>query len=210
MPVFFIHDPAKGIVTPLDRRFNIRDIPPATELTPSAGIHPTTDGDGKQEQPPARRAAINREATQAYAETKEAAPEELGVVRDIMTHPVLSISIDKNLAEAWELMKRYEIHHLVVVNEQHKLCGMLSTDTMLEYLMETDPRPASEIDIADLCGKKVLSTSPDTGITEFAIAMLERGLDGVPVTEHSKLVGIVTYADVLKVILQQRHLAINA
>ncbi len=213
MAVFFVHDPARGIVTPLDKRYHLRDIPPTSELTETNAIHDKLSEDypNASHEPLGRK---HRAAKQAYAQTLSQAPLKLGKVRDVMSSPVITIGRDQTLAQAWELMQRHEIRHLAVVDRQSQLCGMLSEQVLLPDLMDrvlaADAASPQNPPLSEYCRHRVLSTSPQTELTELAEAMLEQGLDGMPVTDQGKLVGMVTDTDVLKVILKSCPLDMQA
>ena len=47
-------------------------------------------------------------------------------VEDLMSHAVVTIRENKTLLEAWEIMNIHKIRHLVVINDEEKLEGVLS------------------------------------------------------------------------------------
>jgi len=71
-----------------------------------------------------------------------------------------------------------------------------------------------EIPLKVFCQDTMLSTHPDTLISDLARALLEYGLDSIAVTNNEQgqetLVGIVTYSDILKIILKSKVLGVQA
>ena len=141
MSVFFVHDAGRPNVTPLDRKFRVRDIPPTEELSSTQKIHPKqesnpedfkrymkTAGDAKAPPDEALSQAKQQAQQQAAAayQTEKSLQSPFGRVKDIMSTPVLSIDQGKSLKDAWKIMAKYEISHLVILNEQLQYCGMLS------------------------------------------------------------------------------------
>jgi predicted transcriptional regulator len=219
MAVFFVHDVGKGIVTPLDRKFRVRDIPPTEELSDISRVHPKNESnpDDFKEHPQHKRQRqaestnTKKRAISAYLETKPV-HSPLGRVKNIMSSPVLSINKDKNLEDAWRIMQKYEIHHLVILDDNLKYCGMLSEKRIVPFLMnqlETQ-QALSNSSLENFCQDNLLSTHPNTQVEDLAPALLEYGLDSIAVFENQQIVGIVTYSDIMKVILQQDSFDTNA
>ncbi len=219
MAVFFVHDLGKGLVTPLDRKFRVRDIPPTEELNEIQKVHPKTESEPedfkdhrrKEKHAAAESASTEKKAISAYQEMKPAR-SPLGRVKNIMSSPVLSINKDKTLEDAWRIMQKYEIHHLVILDEAQRYCGMLSEKKIVPFLMS---RQASDKELAKsslepFCHESLLSTHPETQVEELAPALLEYGLDGIAVFENQEIVGIVTYPDILKTILLKESLETEA
>ena len=211
MPVFFVHDPSQGIITPLDRKFHVRAVDQAEAAAASAAIHPRTE--------PGIPAAYQQ--TQAARsgtryDTDDASPEDLSppdplaelCVRDIMSTPALCGRTTQTLQQAWETLQQYEIHHLAIVDANMALQGMLSSNQMLHFVLR-HPGPIDQVPLTQFCSKTVLSTHPDVKVRDLAAALLEQGLDGVPVCQGGQLVGMVTYTDIIKLLLARTGLKIR-
>ena len=130
-----------------------------------------------------------------------------------MSSPVLTIKKNQTLGEAWDIMRKYEIHHLAILDADETLCGMLSEKLILPYLMSTKSSPQIQfkhISLDIFCTQTLVSTSPDTLIKDLVPALLEYGLDGIAVTENGFLSGIATYSDILKVVLKMQAFNVNA
>lgn len=219
MAVFFVHDVGKGIITPLDRKFRVRDIPPTDEVSETQKVRPKTESNPDEfkdyhqtEKHPTEDASRNKKkAISAYQEVKPAR-SPLGRVKNIMSSPVLSISKNKSLEDAWRIMEKYEIHHLVILDDNQKYCGMLSEKKIVPFLMKqlAEQSKLPDNSLESFCRESLLSTHPETQIEDLAPALLEYGLDGIAVFENQQIVGIITYSDILKTILQHQALDTNA
>ena len=217
MAVFFVHDPGVGIITPLDKKYSVRGIPPTDQLSDIQPVHRKTESNSDDYPKPLnpdgqakRLSPTQRNAAQHYQEANRQHELQLGQVKDIMSSPVLAANLDQTLADAWKLMQKYEIHHLPIEDRYHNLCGMLSEKTVLPYLMSDGAQRPENTPLDVFCTKTLLSTSPDTLVNELAQALLEHGLDGIAVTENGRLIGIVTYSDILKVVLKAQAFDIEA
>lgn len=66
-------------------------------------------------------------------------------VRDIMTSPALSVRMNTSVNEAAELMRKHHIRHLVVVDENEELVGMLALRYLLYDLMADMERNVGDL-----------------------------------------------------------------
>jgi CBS domain-containing protein len=66
-------------------------------------------------------------------------------VRDIMTSPALSVSVNTTVDTAAALMRKHHIRHLVVLDEHEKLVGMLALRYLLYDLMDEMERNVSDL-----------------------------------------------------------------
>ena len=234
MPVFFVHDVNHGIVTPLDRKFRVREIDPVPEVNPTQKIHPKQESDTEDfkhhyDQPKHQASADedkkqvpiqaaneqNQRAIQAYQEQTPAAKLSLGRVKDIMSHPAISIFQDQSLEDGWRLMQQHDIHHLVILNEEYQYTGLLSEKLITPYFMQALKQPEKlrtpdAMPLSEFCNQNLLSTHPETELSDLGPAMLEYGLDAVAVSDNGQIVGIVTKSDLFKVILKFQNFDVLA
>ena len=76
-------------------------------------------------------------------------------VSDIMSSPVLSIKLNTTVATAAALMRKHHIRHLVVLNDNNELVGMLALRYLLYDLMDDLERT-----VGDLVGQIMIDDSP--------------------------------------------------
>lgn len=57
-------------------------------------------------------------------------------LRDVMTHPVLSVSDETSVAQAAELMREHHIRHLAIVSPRGELLGVVALRHLLYALMD--------------------------------------------------------------------------
>ena len=229
MTLFYINNALPEPLKPLSRKFRVREISQPDQLSSTQATHSKDDTDFDQllaktvqekshskhkdpdqpSQQPSQQQSSQQQAAQAYRETQTASELNFGEVRDIMTNPVFTIQKSQLLGEAWSLMQKYEIHHLPVLDAEGMLCGMLSEKVILPLLMRasldenTNSKP-EQLPIEVFCNQSLISTSPNALIKDLVPALLEHDLDGVAVTENGFLSGIVTYPDILKVVIKMK------
>ncbi len=130
------------------------------------------------------------------------------LVREIMTTEVATLDYDAKLLDAALQMRSSGFRHLPVVKDG-RLAGVISDRdvqraspsifsdiTPEEYnrLFETTP-------IAKVMAREPVTVSPDTPVREVVKLMHENKFGSLPVVDkESKLVGIVTTTDLLRVL----------
>lgn len=66
-------------------------------------------------------------------------------VRNIMTSPALCVQLRTSVEDAAEMMRKHHIRHLVVVDEDQKLVGMLALRYLLYEMMDDMHRNVGDL-----------------------------------------------------------------
>jgi acetoin utilization protein AcuB len=127
----------------------------------------------------------------------------------IMRKDLVTITPDTSLVRARDLIAEKLIEHLLVVNKDGKLVGIVSD----RDLKQTWASPATtlsahelnyllkQLDVETMMVTKIITISPGTTIERAARIMQENRISALPITEKEKLVGIITTTDVMGVLL---------
>ena len=125
----------------------------------------------------------------------------------IMTAKVVTVAMDDRLEVVKEIFDTMNFHHLLVVDEHEKLCGVLSDRDLLRAL---SPYVGSAVETArDLAtlNKRVhqimtrhpLTLRPHSSVQEAAGLLLRNRISCVPIVDGDfKPVGIVSWRDLLR------------
>ena len=131
-------------------------------------------------------------------------------VRDFMTRNPLTLRQDDLLRQAVEVVMVRRIRHIPVLDEKGSLVGIvtdrdvqgtlpspLSAAAPEEYeaLLETTP-------LARIMTKNVITVGADDLAAEAVETLLADRIDGLPVLENGRLVGIFTVRDALRAYLE--------
>lgn len=118
-------------------------------------------------------------------------------VQELMTEGVRTVSPAMPARDAWELMKKDRIRHLVVASGR-QIVGLLS-DRDIGGRTGASARIGRTV--ADLMTKNVVTIDREETVRKAANLMLGRTIGCLPVTGGAgRLVGIVTTADLLAVL----------
>jgi CBS domain-containing protein len=120
-------------------------------------------------------------------------------LRDIMVPNVVTIESDKFVKEAAERMNLYEIGCLVVVDKGKEAVGILTERDILRKTVETS-KNAGKIRVSEIMTAKLVVGTPDMEVVDAARLMLKRKIKKLPVVTDNKLVGIVTFTDIVRTI----------
>jgi CBS domain-containing membrane protein len=127
-------------------------------------------------------------------------------VRDLMTPNVVTVRPDDSIATAYELMLDNRFRHLIVVDAEGDLVGLLTHRDLLRYsLIERAELPLSlqrsilrRIRVEEVMTSEVETTEPGQWLQEAALVMFENKYGCLPVVEGSRVVGILTEADFVR------------
>lgn len=117
-----------------------------------------------------------------------------------MTPAPLTTSPDTTVARVQQMMARDRCRWLPVL-ESGELVGIV-TDRDIAF---SDTTPDTTIGL--LMTREVTAVSPRTSLQEAARLLLECDVDGLPVLDNGKLVGIITRSDILKVFAEVEPVA---
>jgi CBS domain-containing protein len=115
---------------------------------------------------------------------------------EVMTEGVQTVPPTMSAADAWEMMRRRRIHHLVVTLGS-EVVGVLS-DRDAGSGVGTSARAGCTV--GDLMTSHLMTMTPRDTVRKAANLMRGRTIGCLPVTDHGRLVGIVTTSDLLQLI----------
>ncbi len=136
------------------------------------------------------------------------------VIGRIMTIRVVTIEMDDSLEVVRDIFKKVRFHHLLVVDNE-KLVGIISDRDMLKAVspfVGTMSETTRDQATLNKRAHQIMSHHPVTvrsscSLQEAAQLMLARGVSCLPVTTmNGEVLGIVTWKDVLRAILDSHGL----
>lgn len=132
------------------------------------------------------------------------------LVRERMSHPVITIHPDVPMSYAHHLMRTECIRRLPVVDRRGKLVGIVTEGDLLH----AGPSCATLLSVHEsnyllgalhvdrLMTGDVITICEDTPLEEAARLMADHKIGGVPVVRGDAVVGIITETDLFKVFLE--------
>lgn len=134
------------------------------------------------------------------------------VVEEVMSRDPIAVEVTESIGQALAKLAEADIRHLPVV-EDGALVGIVSDRdlraftpaALTEYERPDVVRERLEQAVATVMAADVFSVDPEAELSEVVELMLDHKVGAVPVVEPdgSRLVGIVSYMDVLRVLADQ-------
>lgn len=120
---------------------------------------------------------------------------------DVMSRVLVTVKPDESPLMAWELMRRAGVHHLPVVDANSRVLGVLEREDVAAH-WSGGPAEQSNVQVRQLLGtRRCQHVTPDRPLAVVAAAMIDSGIDVVPVVgSMGTLEGLVTATDVLRVV----------
>jgi CBS domain-containing protein len=126
-------------------------------------------------------------------------------VRDLMTREVTTVRRNDRLSVVDDVMRLGRIRHLPVVDDddETKLIGLVSLSDIfrgslaraLGYGTRAQQKLLDMLFVKEVMTTELVTTTPDTPLSEAARIMARQKLGCLPVVEDGKLVGILTEGD---------------
>ena len=127
---------------------------------------------------------------------------------EIMNRNLVTVDKQASLRKARRILDQYRIRHLLVVDGK-RLVGIV-TDRDLRQAAPSSKSPLTvgereefmdELKVSEVMSRKLITASPTTTVREAAKALVREKIGCLPVVDGNQLVGIVTQADLLEILV---------
>jgi acetoin utilization protein AcuB len=151
----------------------------------------------------------------AIASYQAMLPEELERgplyhANQIMQRPVITVNADDDVARAWKVLVDHQINQAPVLDGGFHLVGIVSQRELLTAL-NIDQGEARDVlfkQVNDVMTTPVVAADAVTDIRQIARVMLERNVDGVPITNDTgTLIGFISRTDILRSVINDPPLS---
>lgn len=115
---------------------------------------------------------------------------------------LLSIEPSGRAADAVRTMAAENLGSLVVL-DQGRLIGMLSFHELLRALA-AGGGALGDLRVGDIMVRDPVTASPDMEVNDLRRMMLESGARYLPVLQAGKLLGVISFRDVAKAVLEEQ------
>jgi CBS domain-containing protein len=115
---------------------------------------------------------------------------------------LLSIEPSGRAVDAVSTMAKENLGSLVVL-EQGRMVGMLTFHELLQAVAKRSGA-LGELKVADIMARDPVTAAPDTEVNDLRRTMLESGARYLPVMQDGKLLGVISFRDVAKAVLEEQ------
>jgi acetoin utilization protein AcuB len=192
--MFYIISQGERITTPIDKLLRPRIVEEVSGITSVSAI--------KEE----RLTAAEEQIKNYQLAGKNPSRKRAIYARQIMSSPILGVSVDQLLPSIWAVFEKNGMHHLPVFDRGKKLQGIISDRDLLRFsaknIRDFDHRRVSEI-----MTKEVVCAAEKTEIRSLAEVMCRQAIGAVLIVDEKvDVTGIVTRTDILRTVVHQEPL----
>ena len=109
---------------------------------------------------------------------------------------VYTISPDKTLADAIQLLTEHNIGALIVTDPEDQIVGIMSERDIVRTASEN--QKLFDMKVADVMTREVIVGVPEDDVMSVAHTMTEKRFRHIPVLDENELIGIISIGDLLK------------
>jgi len=133
-------------------------------------------------------------------------------IRYWMRTPAITVNLAAPLSEALALMREHDIRRLPVVVDTGELRGIITQGDIrgadVMRVAGLDPVDIAQalrnVKVYEVMTENPIAVTPETGLREAALLMIENKIGGLPVIdEHKRVIGIITESDLFEALVQQ-------
>jgi CBS domain-containing protein len=136
-------------------------------------------------------------------------------VLELMNPKVLTVGPKTPLREILQLMLRYHLNNILVVDSDQRLAGIVTYSDLSrkllptqkdlmeheEYvttpqLMEDRFRDIASVPVGEIMTRNVITVSPDLEVLRAGATMTARRVKQLPVVQNHKVMGIISHTDI--------------
>jgi tRNA nucleotidyltransferase (CCA-adding enzyme) len=138
-----------------------------------------------------------REAEDVYEDLREILPQYVQPrikVRDLMSYGVQTVGPDDPIAELTEKMLHTGHEGFPVVDEEGNVCGLVTrnaVDRAIQHELGRHP-------ISRIMKQGEVTVSPEDSAEQLRTLMIQTGWGQIPVIEDSRIIGVVTRTDMIR------------
>ena len=128
------------------------------------------------------------------------------LISTLLKREIISINEKKSINDAIQLLSKNKIGALPVINNQMKLCGIISERDIINVISENKSINFSLSLINSIMTAKVITCDKNTQSNVLMEIMTTNKIRHIPILENNLLIGIVSIGDVVQRLLQNSNL----
>ena len=123
------------------------------------------------------------------------------LVRDWMSSPVVVVDPDTTVSYAMTLMRRRNIHSVIVeLNEKNKQYGIITTTHIRDKIVAVN-RNAAETHVREIMTGPIITGKAEWTLAECSRVMQEKKFHHLPIAdEHGTLTGMISATDIFRAV----------
>ncbi len=140
-------------------------------------------------------------------------------IENIMTKELITLSMDEPLSKAKDIFESNTVHHLLITDDDGLLTGIITDRDIYKHLSPTaGTSQETHKDTAQLqkklhqiMARNLITVQAQHSLSESVLLFYDNHISCLPVVDKdNKLLGIITWRDILKVLAIQYRKKQNA
>ena len=132
--------------------------------------------------------------------------DENNLISKLLTRKIISINENDTIYDAIKLLSKNKIGALPVINNQKKLCGIVSERDIIHAISENKEIKFSLSHVNSIMTSKIITCNKDTESNVLVKIMTTNKIRHIPILEKNLLIGIVSIGDVVKRLLEKSNI----
>lgn len=126
------------------------------------------------------------------------------LVRDWMSSPVVVVDPDSSVSHTMTLMRRRNIHSVVVdISEKNPAYGIVTTTDIRDKIVAEGRNPA-ETTVREIMSGPIITGSPDWTLAECSRVMQQKKFHHLPIADQTgTLIGMISATDIFMAVEEQ-------
>ena len=166
--------------------------------------------------------AGRQQRVSVYQRTQDQKAEEVAqYAYQIMSSPVYTVNFNDSIEELLHLFRDKRFRHVPVIDDEHKIVGIISDRDVMRYIAGIDDQEEDEPSLSreekraqsikSLVKTRVMTASLDTQVRQIARVLFEQRIGAMPIVNDSGMLhGIITRGDILKALVKNSALELWA
>ncbi len=124
--------------------------------------------------------------------------------RHLMSSPALSVNRETTCERARELINRYSINALLVMEKSgpiHRLAGYITR----QVIEKVHYHQLSHLPVGDYMDSEVVTVAATADLMEIQKRVIEKKQRILPVMDNNRVVGVITRTDLLNILIENPH-----
>lgn len=118
-------------------------------------------------------------------------------VSEIMIKDVKTLNLNESSQEAVEMMAKFSISGIIIVDNDENPVGMVSEGDLLKKVFHRK-KNSNDVKLKEIMSKGLTTISPNLSVGEVGLIMKKKNISKLPIVKNKKIIGYVTKSDLLE------------
>jgi len=118
--------------------------------------------------------------------------------------PPITCTVKEKISSAAKKLKKNSVRHLYVIDNKKKLLGIFSAVDVINKII-AEGKDYRKLSVKNVMKTDIVSFKKTDSLTAAFGFMSQTSVFSVPIVENNKLIGVLTYKDVMTTIMKKKQ-----